>query len=202
MAARRKDSIAAEAAFWARLKELGGTALPDSVYINKDTPMHVQCLKGHDCWPSPGSVRSGNGICITCVGRDPVAAEAKFRARIVEFGAEFVGPYINSQTPCYVRCAEGHDCYPRPADLTNPKRRGVCKICAGQDPATAWANFKARVVELGGQVLEPEWLGAIRPHHVQCGKGHDCYPAPASIQQGHGICRQCSFENYPLDLAV
>lgn len=51
--------------------------------------------------------------------------------------------------------------------------------------------FRARLVELSATLLEPEWLGATRPHQVRCAAGHDCRPRPADIQQGHGICRVC-----------
>ena len=46
-------------------------------------------------------------ICRACAGRDPVAAEAGFRARLAELGAELLEPYRNSGTPHHVRCAAG-----------------------------------------------------------------------------------------------
>jgi hypothetical protein len=57
---------------------------------------------------------------------------------------------------------------------------------------TAWTVFRARVAELGGTVLEPEWLGTHSPHRVQCGHGHGCSPRPLGVLQGQGICRVCA----------
>lgn len=48
-----------------------------------------------------------------------------------------------------VICAEAHPCSPRPSDLKKPGR-GICRVCARKDPATARQNFDARVRELRG----------------------------------------------------
>ena len=55
-----------------------------------------------------------------------------------------------------------------------------------------WAAFKARVQAQGGTVLEPEWLGNHKPHHVSCAEGHDGYIEPGNVQQGRGICKTCA----------
>jgi len=68
----------------------------------------------------------------------------------------------------------------------------MCRICAGVDPAAAWANFRKRVAELGGEVLEPEWLGAAKPHRCRCAKGHERRRTPNKVQQGGGICSVCT----------
>lgn len=51
----------------------------------------------------------------------------------------------------------------------------------------AWESFRAQVVELGGVVLEPEWLGALKAHRCWCARGHECGPRPNDVQQGVGI---------------
>jgi acyl dehydratase len=74
---------------------------------------------------SPGRSRSTRTRrSSACVGRDP-AVEAKFRARLVDLGAEMVGPYVNSKTPVAVRCAAGHDCTPSPGSVI----RGAVREC-------------------------------------------------------------------------
>lgn len=55
----------------------------------------------------------------------------------------------------------------------------------------AWNAFRARIVELGGEVIEPSWLGNNKPHRVRCAKGHECAPRPGSVQGGQGICVIC-----------
>lgn len=74
----------------------------------------------------------------------------------------------------------------------------MCRVCAGMDPATAWENFRRRIVTLGGEVLEPSWLGALVPHLCRCADGHECKPFPNNIQQGQGMCRVCADRDNPV----
>ncbi|MEU3860398.1 hypothetical protein AB0F03_24010 [Streptomyces sp. NPDC028722] len=53
-------------------------------------------------------------------------------------------------------------------------------------------EFRERVAELGGIVLEPKWLGSGVPHRVQCTSGHNCDPLPGNIKFGTGLCRKCA----------
>jgi hypothetical protein len=55
----------------------------------------------------------------------------------------------------------------------------------------AEAAFRARLAELGAELLEPAWLGSRLPHRVRCRGGHDCRPRPSGVRQGQGICRTC-----------
>jgi hypothetical protein len=58
----------AEAAFRARLAELGATLLELS-WLGANTPHRVRCAAGHDCTPRPGNIRAGDGLCRACAGR-------------------------------------------------------------------------------------------------------------------------------------
>lgn len=55
----------------------------------------------------------------------------------------------------------------------------------------AWESFKARVAELGGEVLEPRYMGKDSPHKVRCREGHINSPTPGNIRRGTGICWEC-----------
>jgi len=184
----RADSAVAAAAFRARLAELGAELL-EPAWLGVDTPQRVRCAAGHECAPRPASVRRGGGICRTCAGNDPRVAEAAFRARLAELGAELLEPYRGSLSPHRVRCAAGHECTPRPAEVQ--RGRGICRTCAGNDPAVAEAAFRARLAELGAELLEP-YRGNHSPVRVRCAAGHECFPQPAHVQQGEGICRACA----------
>src|SRR5579864_8316850 len=75
-------------------------------------------------------------------------SEVKFKARLIELGATLVeAEWLGCHTPHHVRCAAGHDRYPRPGDVI--KGDGICRICAGTDPATAAANFRRALDSLG-----------------------------------------------------
>lgn len=68
----------------------------------------------------------------------------------------------------------------------------MCRICAGNDSANAWRRFRESVIGLGGQVLEPGWLGATSPHRVTCREGHETTVHPGSLRSGQGLCRFCA----------
>jgi single CXXC unit len=188
---RRPESLAAEAAFHDRLRDLGAELL-EPEWLGTDSRHHVRCAAGHDCYPRPHDVRPGAGICRACAGCDKATAAAAFRARLAELGAvPLYEEYRGVKQPHHVRCANGHDCHPRP-DSVVANRSGVCRICAGFSPVTADAAFRARLEELGAVPLFDGWLGAKQPHHVRCRNGHDCHPSPSDVKQGCGICRTCA----------
>ncbi|MEU7222296.1 hypothetical protein [Streptomyces chrestomyceticus] len=120
-----------------------------------------------------------------------MAAAAAFRVRLAELGATLLEPHwLGNRLPHRVRCAEGHDCSPRPSSLV--RGQGICAVCVGHDPATAEAAFRARLAELGATLLEPRYLGSGKPHRARCSAGHDCNPRPAQLQRGIGFCLTCA----------
>ena len=145
---------------------------------------------GHDCYPRPGNVRSGWAGRKTCAGKDPAAAEARFRARLAEMGCTpLYEKWLGRNKPHRARCAAEHDCSPIPSSVM--EGHGPCRICARRDKATAEAAFRARVAELGGTVLG-EYQSANKKVHIRCPVGHDSYPRPADVANGVGMCHPCS----------
>lgn len=185
----------AEAAFKAKLAELGATLLEPS-WLGALTPHHVRCAAGHDCYPRPATVQQGQGICKPCgyaarVDPRPATAEAAFRATLAELNATLLETdWLGSIEPHRVRCAAGHECSPRPANVG--QGQGICRACAGLDPATAEAEFRARIKELGATLLDTTWKGNKARYHVRCAEGHDCYPLPNSLQQRGSLCNTCA----------
>jgi hypothetical protein len=180
----------AEARFRARLTELGATLL-EPEWLGAMVKHRCLCREGHACNPKPASVQQGQGICITCAGHDPADAERRFRARLAELGAVLLGPYKGSGTAVHVRCAVGHDCYPRPSTVM--RGNGPCRACGRGSPKQAEADFRARLAELGATPLFDKWLGARTPHPVRCANGHECHPCPNGVRKGEGICKSCSW---------
>jgi hypothetical protein len=183
----RKDPATAEAAFRDTVERLGGKVLGD--YVNTSTPVRVRCAKGHNYTPIPSSVRSGRGICRICADRDPATAEAKFRDAVERLGGIVLGDYVNSKTPVLIRCPVGHHCNPTPTHISGG--RGLCRVCAGRDPAAAEEAFRATVERLGGTVLG-EYKGANTRVLVRCSQGHENAPRPGSVNFGTGICLVCA----------
>lgn len=197
----RCDPAAAEAAFRARLAELGA-ALLEPRWLGSDEPHRVRCAAGHECAPKPNKVvNCGRGICRTCSGRDPAAADAAFRATLSAFGATpLYDEWRGVRAPHHIRCQKGHDSFPMPAHVQQGK--GICRVCARRDPATAEAEFRERLAKIAAVPLYGEWLGALLPHHVRCAAGHDCYPRPASISEGRGPCWTCKGQRWDVFYVV
>ena len=187
---RQAQSIRAEADFRARLAELGAVLLEPG-WLGALTTHHARCAAGHDCWPKPNAVQQGQGPCKTCAGHDPADAERRFRGRLAELGAVLLGPYKGSGIAVHVRCAAGHDCYPRPSTVL--RGNGPCRACGRGSPKQAEADFRAALAEIGATPLFGRWLGARTPHPVRCANGHECHPYPNGVRKGEGICKSCSW---------
>ncbi|MFP3986914.1 hypothetical protein U9R90_05305 [Streptomyces sp. E11-3] len=63
-----KDPWVAEAAFRARVKELGGKVL-EPVWLGANSPHRIRCAEGHEGAPTPSRVQQGAGMCRTCAGK-------------------------------------------------------------------------------------------------------------------------------------
>jgi hypothetical protein len=195
---RRK--VAAEAAFRARVAELGGTVI-ETMWLGVRQRHRIRCAEGHICSPRPSDVRRGTGICRICSGSDPATAEAAFQARVAELGGTVIEPtWLGKDRPHRIRCAAGHIGSPRPSGIR--QGQGICRVCAGKDPATTEAAFRARVAELGGTVIEAAWLGSLVPHKIRCTAGHDCTVRPNALQQGRGLCRICAYKTWDVFYVV
>lgn len=178
--------------------ELGGEVLePKS--IGKDKPHRCLCAEGHECSPSPSSIQRGQGMCLTCAGRNPAVAWENFRQQVAELdGTVLEQEWLGARTPHLCRCVNGHECKAYPNNVQQGE--GLCRVCADRDNPVnaqrkhvAGKNFYRRVAELGGTVLETGYLGGDQPHRCRCARGHECSPRPASIRAGQGICQVCSW---------
>jgi hypothetical protein len=74
-------------------------------------------------------VRRGHGVCLTCLGMDPVEVEAAFWVRVAELGGTPVpgAVYRGAGKPVHLICSAGHHCNPRPNSLQ--QGGGICRQC-------------------------------------------------------------------------
>jgi hypothetical protein len=181
-----QDSATAERDFRRRVNRAGGRVIGS--YVNCDTPVLVTCAQGHMSTPTPYRATRG-GICNVCAGQSPVEAEAAFRARVAALGGTVVGRYVNSLTRIDCVCPIGHACRPTPAYMR--KSKGMCPVCAQNDPETARRGFYNRVAALGGRVVGP-YINSVIPVECLCREGHTCRPRPSSLTVGQGLCAKCA----------
>lgn len=183
-------SLALEARFRERVIELGGTPAWES-WEGSSKRHKVICRKGHKASVWPSNVTKGGGICRTCAGQDPRAAEATFRKRLEEMGATpAYEKWINARTGHKVICANGHECNPRPDDLRT--RKNPCGICAGNNAQDAERRYRLHLAEIGAIPAWDIWAGTNKPNKVICPVGHECTPRPSHVMGGRGLCRTCA----------
>lgn len=124
-----------------------------------------------------------------------------FQDRVAQQGGTVLEPaWLGKDVPHLVRCGKGHEVTPTPGSVRCG--RGICRACAGLDPDLAWREFKAAVAKLGGEVLEPEYLGAKAYHAVRCGNGHTTTTRPTGVREGVGICRYCKGKHWDVFYVV
>jgi hypothetical protein len=130
-------------------------------------------------------------------------AEAAFRVRLEQLGATLLEPvWLGAQAPHRIRFACGHEGHSRPGDIR--RGTGVCRNCAHNTwtvtaraagaatrAAAGESAFRARLAELGAELLEPQWLGATTQHACRCPSGHLCSISPHKLGEGRPLCAQC-----------
>lgn len=122
--------------------------------------------------------------------RRAAAAWDRFRAAVAAQGGTVLeGAWKGAHTAHSVRCANGHDCTPKPVHVN--QGGGICRVCVGQSSEAAWDAFQATVGYLGGTVLEGAWKGAQTPHRVRCANGHEATVRPDNVRTGQGLCTRC-----------
>jgi hypothetical protein len=155
------------------LKELAkqrGWELISNNYVNDSTKLLFKCAKGHPREITPSNFKQGKG-CAKCSGLDPVNAQLLFENRIKEFGGILVGNYVNSKTSVDIICTKGHPSSVIPNKIQ--QGRGICRICAGNDPGFAEEKFINRVTELGGTIVT-KYYSVHKPVEIMCPNGDLC----------------------------
>lgn len=185
--------IRAEAEFNERLRGEGARLAPGASYINARRSVAIICARGHRVSPRPSNVKSGVGLCRVCAGKDSFAAEASFIRRVTELGGQVVdgAKYTNNHSLVAVTCAGGHACLVRPVSLN--RGRGLCRICARQDPETARVAFLSRVYKAGARLAPgASYINSATRVEVICANNHVCRVLPNSLARGQGLCRVCA----------
>lgn len=169
------------------IEKLGGKMV--GKYTYRDKGVECLCWQNHTCFPTPDHIKAGQGMCIKCSGKCPEEAAKNFKINIEKLDGIVIGKYIDCDTGVECLCWQGHTCYAIPTCVQ--QGQGMCRACAGKCPIEAEKQFKIRIEKLGGKLIG-EYDGNHVPVECLCKKNHICWPSPASIQQGRGMCLKCA----------
>ena len=168
------NTVYSEKRFVRNIEEkLGGKIVGE--YKGNIIPVKCICKKGHICNPIPGNIQQDKGMCKICAGQDSETAKNNFINSIEEkLRGKVVGEYKGNYTPVDCICQEGHKCNPRPSDIQQDK--GMCRICAGNDPETSKNNFINTIEEKFKGKVVGEYKGCDIQVKCICKEGHKCNP--------------------------
>jgi hypothetical protein len=158
-------------------------------YNGSNMPMDCICVNGHKCSPYPCTLVKDAGICAKCAGTDPETAANNFIQYITFYGGKLLEPYTGTHKKVKCMCKYGHLCFPTPHRIR--EGGGLCSTCSGYNSLQAAIKFYENVRNLGGTPIG-DYIKSHRKVECRCKKGHSCYPYPANVQNGGGLCRTCN----------
>lgn len=167
-----RDTRAAEAAFRARVEELGGKVL-EPTWRGANKPHRVRCAEGHECAPWPTSLQQGEGFCRACAGSvwDVFYVVADEINDVVKFGITSGSPRIRLRAHAH----DGFDTVVRlveelPGDLAPRLERVILNALqdAGEVPVRGREYFSSRALGLildiaDGWTMSPPSGRPVRP---------------------------------------
>lgn len=109
------------------IEKMGGEV--KGKYVNSHTQVKCICSKGHECQVYPTSVNNnGQGMCVTCAGKDSDITKQRFIASIEKLGGKIVGEYVRNTKNVECICSKGHICNPKPSHIYQGYK--LCIICS------------------------------------------------------------------------
>jgi hypothetical protein len=109
-------------------------------------------------------MRDGGGVCVICAGKSPEVAEAAFRARLAELGAEFLEDrWLGVDAPHLIRCPQGY--LTRPAPTNVDQGHGLCRYCAGAEWDVLYVVTSDEAVKFGITSGDPRKRLRIHARH-------------------------------------
>jgi hypothetical protein len=150
----------------------GGKCLSQE-YVDVETPMKWQCVKGHEWTAHVNSVKNLNSWCPVC-GIETAAEKRKddideYIAIAEKRGGMLLSKkYINSRTYLKWQCREGHVWMTSPRAI---KSGQWCAVCAGKKKLTIEEMQRTARLK-GGRCLSKKYINVKEKLTWQCSKGH------------------------------
>ena len=170
--------------------KLGGKVI--GKYVGSQGKIECICINHHICYPYPGNLRRGKGMCVKCADRCPIQAGQKFYDKIIKSKGTIIGKYNGSGVPVECVCSNGHTCHPVPDHL---KRSGnICSLCSGCSIVVAEQFFKDFIFSQGGTIIG-KYITQYDRIKCICSLGHICNPTPKYVKSSGSFCFTCNGTN-------
>lgn len=180
------------------LKRGGALLSPD--YLGDAVKLRWRCAEGHEFEQAPTSVKQGRWCRLCGRVRGAERKRAPHRDRLYRVVAQHDGAILSAayegmNTALRFRCAKGHEWSTVPAAIL---RGSWCQLCsrAARDSEShnRVSQRMARLAgEHGGTVLGSSSESGLRRFALRCGKGHQWWSRPCSLDFGTW-CRECARE--------
>lgn len=176
-----------------KLRELariqGGECLATS-YINNKTPVRWRCELGHEWDAKPNDITNGQW-CGKCAGNQLLTIDEMHETARQRNGLCLSEEYINSQTPLFWQCQQGHTWEATPSDV----RSGTwCKICSTKRRSDARKDTIEDMQEMArrrsGECLSAVYINSQTHLLWKCSLGHIWSAKPNNIKNGTW-CPRC-----------
>ncbi len=158
-------------------------------YININTPMQWQCMKGHIWTATFHSIKNGKRWCPHCAGNRPLTIENAKQLACSKNGLCISTEYINVNVPMQWHYSEGHEWNASFNNIKNGKK--WCPHCAGNRPLTI-ENAKQLACNRNGTCLSKYFTNSRSTLLWKCAEGHLWTASFSSVKHSNSWCPFCS----------
>lgn len=169
--------------FYQNVKDRGGIVL--SEYVNNDTPVMIQCDKGHIVSKIPYALTRGSW-CRKCANLCPQQSKERFSTKVAEQGGQLIDPYVDRLDRLRILCDKGHIFWGMPKTVIKGK---WCPKCANNCPVQARERFEA-LVKSRDAIMIGSYIDSRTKIDVICASGHNFAISPGNASNDKW-CRSC-----------
>ena len=170
-------------------KSRGGKCLSKK-YVNSQTKLEWECVKGHRWKSRPAHVKNRGSWCAECAGLKKLTIKDMQTLAKSHGGKCLSKRYLNINTKLMWECAKGHQWKAIPDTVKN--RGSWCAECAGRKKLTI-KDMQTLAKSRSGKCLSKTYKGAHSNLEWECVSGHR-WKAPANRIKNSGTwCPECNF---------
>lgn len=170
-------------------KKRGGNCLSQE-YININTNLLWECLRGHQWEAQPYSIKHGKTWCPHCRTKNIENEISKYAK---DKGGRLLSSYRGIFEKISLQCSEGHTWEVRASIIRYSK--SWCPFCAKKNKRKYSITSMQEIAQSrGGLCLSEEYLNVRKKLDWRCSKGHEWKSNPTNILKGCW-CPECWVDN-------